>query len=375
MRRLTFSTALIFGEKPLDYLKQFKGRRIFIVCDPFMVSSGLLDQVTARISDCDVYIFSQITPDPSIELVAEGVSALRAFAPDLLIAFGGGSALDAAKAFRHFADEAGGSHIEFIAIPTTSGTGSEVTSFAVITDKQKGVKYPLVSEKLLPDTAILDWQLVRSVPAQLVADTGMDVLTHALEAYVSTKATDFSDALAEKATVLVFGYLHQAYRNGDDEQAKTKMHHASTLAGMAFNEASLGLNHALAHVIGGQLGIPHGRINSILLPHVVLYNADFGEYGQKDFSLAAQKYAHLARLAGLGGASVRSSVRNLVGAIVKLQKLMKMPQTLNQCHLETMIDSNMRTTIAQLALKDNCLLTNPRPANEDDVQRVLQQII
>lgn len=375
MEQLAFRTKLIFGDEPLAYLRNFKGKRIFLVCDPFMVKSNLVNKVIDALDSNEVMIFSEITPDPSIELVVQGVQRLQDFGPDVVIAFGGGSAIDAAKAIKHFANQLKEQQMTFIAVPTTSGTGSEVTGFAVVTDKEKAVKYPLVSPLLVPDAAILDKELVKTVPPSIVADTGMDVLTHALEAYVSTAATDFSDALAEKAAALVFRYLLRSYLNADDMEAKEKMHHASTLAGMAFNEASLGVNHALAHVIGGRLGVPHGRINSILLPHVVEYNADFGEYGQKEFTTAAQKYAYLAHLVGCGGSSIRVGVRNLIHEIEKLQKLMKMPQRLKDCQLNVALDGAVRQEIAQLALADNCLATNPRKTALEDTNRLLTKIL
>ncbi len=374
MKRLQFQTMLIFGEEPMDYLRRWQNRRVLVICDPFMVSSRMVDAVIGPLAGNEVRIFSEIVPDPPVDVVVKGVQVLREFQPEAVIAFGGGSAMDAAKAIRHFAGELDGHRTEFVAIPTTSGTGSEVTSFAVITDKEKGVKYPLVSEALLPDTAILDSALVRSVPRPVVADTGMDVLTHALEAYVSTKANDFTDALAEKAVCLIFDYLLRSYLNAEDREAKEKVHHASTLAGMAFNETSLGLNHALAHVIGGQLGVAHGRANAMLMPHVITYNADLQGFGQGEYSKAAEKYAHVARLAGLGGSTVRISVRNLINAIVRLQKQMEMPVRLSGCQLKRELTAETKVHIAELALLDQCLATNPRQAELNDVLRVLQQI-
>lgn len=374
MKQLQFQTAIIIGEKPLDYLRQWQNRRVLVICDPYMVTSGMVEAVIQPLAGNEVEIFSEVVPDPPIDVVVQGIKLMQAFAPDAVVAFGGGSAMDAAKAIKHFAGEVAGRQAEFVAIPTTSGTGSEVTSFAVITDREKGVKYPLVSQALLPDVAILDRELVRSVPKPVVADTGMDVLTHALEAYVSTKANDFTDALAEKAVTLVFENLLVSYLQPDDLRAKEKMHHASTLAGMAFNEASLGLNHAIAHVIGGQLGVPHGRTNALLLPHVIAYNAELQGFGQGEYGPAAAKYAHLAHLAGLGGSTVRISVRNLINAIVRLQKQMEMPTRLSQCQMKKELTAQVKEQIAQMALADGCLQTNPRCAEINDVLHILQQV-
>lgn len=300
---------------------------------------------------------------------------LKDFNPDVVIALGGGSAIDATKAIIDFSKKLVKlNDIKFIAIPTTSGTGSEVTSFSVITDKQKGVKYPLVSDELLPDIAILDPELVKTVPNFITADTGMDVLTHALEAYVSKNATDFSDALAEKAATLVFKYLLKAYENGNDIEAREKMHNASCLAGLAFNEASLGVNHGIAHVLGGKFHVPHGRTNSILLPHVIEYNANITSYNSKEFSEAAEKYAKIAKMVGLQGSNTRGLVKNLVNEIKKMQKAMNMPTTLRECKVNCDELKSLENEIAQLALKDACTESNPRVPDENDIISILNKI-
>ena len=375
MKRFNIKTEILFGEGALDYLKELKNKKVFIVTDPFMVKSGTIEKLTNNLKSSEVFVFSEIVPDPPIELVVSGIEMLKDFNPDVVIALGGGSAIDATKAIIDFSKKLVKlNDIKFIAIPTTSGTGSEVTSFSVITDKQKGVKYPLVSDELLPDIAILDPELVKTVPNFITADTGMDVLTHALEAYVSKNATDFSDALAEKAATLVFKYLLKAYENGNDIEAREKMHNASCLAGLAFNEASLGVNHGIAHVLGGKFHVPHGRTNSILLPHVIEYNANITSYNSKEFSEAAEKYAKIAKMVGLQGSNTRGLVKNLVNEIKKMQKAMNMPTTLRECKVNCDELKSLENEIAQLALKDACTESNPRVPDENDIISILNKI-
>lgn len=368
-------TKVVFGEDSLSFLSELKEKKVFIVTDPFMVKSGMINQVTGQLIEGRYEIFSEVVPDPPMDLVVAGVQKVTSFMPDAMVALGGGSSIDAAKAIMHFSRQIGNlGDMQFIAIPTTSGTGSEVTSFAVITDPQKGVKYPLVSKDLEPDIAILDANLVKTVPAPIVADTGMDVLTHALEAYVSTKATDFSDAFAEKAITLVFQYLYRSFSNPADMEAKEKMHNASCLAGVAFNLASLGINHAIAHNIGGKLHIPHGRTNALLLPHVIEFNSCIQGYSPKEYSTAAKKYANAAKLVGVEGSTVRLSVRNLISEIEKLMQKMKMPVKLTECKVSEEQIQKEKKEIAQGALKDACILTNPRGATTSDVLELIHKI-
>lgn len=375
METFKITTQIKFGQGALEYLKCLNGQKVFIVTDPFMVKSGMILQVTDRLEAGSYEVFSDVVPDPPMELVTKGVEAVLAFKPNAMIALGGGSSIDAAKAIMDFSKKIGQlSDMTFIAIPTTSGTGSEVTSFAVITDKEKGVKYPLVSDSLLPDVAILEPELVKSVPPAIVADTGMDVLTHAVEAYVSTAATDFSDALAQKAVELVFLYLKRSYEHSDDLEAKEKMHNASCLAGLAFNLASLGINHAIAHNIGGKLHIPHGRTNALLLPYVIEYNANIDGFNPSEYTAAAKKYARLAKLIGLQGAHTRALVKNFVNEILKLQKEMNMPATLKDCKVTKEQVNELKQEIAKGALEDACILTNPRTATTGDVLEILHQI-
>lgn len=374
MKEFTVETDVRFGENALACLEELEAEKVFIVTDPFMVESGTVNRITERLKGRQCRIFSNVVPDPPVELVVEGVKEVMSFMPQALIALGGGSAIDEAKAVMHFSGQIGNlPGMKFIAVPTTSGTGSEVTSFAVLTDRQKGVKYPLVDRALLPDMAVLDPVLVKSLPPSLAADTGMDVLTHALEAYVSTNASAFTDALAEKAAVSVFRYLVRSYENPKDSEAREQMHYASCMAGLAFDRASLGLNHAIAHNIGGKFRIPHGRANAVLLPLVVEFNADIREYSPRKYTEAAKKYAEIARLAGFGGSSVRAGVKNLEHQIQRMQRQMHMPVNFQECSL---LPENFREgqdAVAEGALADACILTNPRVPDKKDILEILEQ--
>ncbi|WML28981.1 1-propanol dehydrogenase PduQ [Neobacillus sp. OS1-32] len=378
MEEISLRTKLNIGANSLDSLLKITGQKVFIIADPFIVQSGIVSEVTNRLhSNHNEYlIFNDIIPDPPIETVTMGVKALQEFYPSVLIAIGGGSAIDTAKAIKEFSIRLfkQENDLKFIAIPTTSGTGSEVTSFSVITDQEKHVKYPLVADSLLPDEAILDPNLVISVPPAITADTGLDVLTHALEAYVSTNANDFSDALAEKAFQLIFDYLLRCYNNGKDIEAREKIHHASCLAGMAFNIAGLGVNHGIAHACGAQFHIPHGRMNAILLTAVIEYNADLKGFSNSTQTLTAQKYAQLAKKNGFSSSNIRSGVTSLIQHIQQLKKDLNMPQNLRACGLTYEQLMKSLETITEAALKDGCTKANPRLPTTNDIEAIVKQI-
>ena len=376
MYNFEIKTKISCGIGALESLKDINNKKIFIITDPFMIESKTIDKILINIEGNDCDIFSEIVPDPPIEIVVKGMEKIKEYSPDIIIALGGGSAIDAAKAIMDFSKQIFKiDEIEFIAIPTTSGTGSEVTSFSVITDAQKGTKYPLVSDDLIPNKAILDPELVKTVPNFITADTGMDVLTHAIEAYVSTGSNDFSDALAEKAIKLVHEYLIDAYKDGLNLEAREKMHNASCMAGLAFNQASLGLNHGIAHIVGAKFHIPHGRTNSILLPYVIEYNANISGYNNASYSDTAKKYAQIAKMLGLECSNVRLGVKSLVNEIKKMQKNMNMPMKLTDCKVNKVDVENLLPEIAQLALKDGCTKTNPRIPNDSGIIDILKQII
>lgn len=262
-----------------------------------MVSSGKTLYLINHMLQAAVCIFGEVKPDSDIDILTAGAACFKAFIPDVIIALGGGSSLDAAKGIKvtleeYFADH----HIDLIAIPTTSGSGSEVTSYVIISDPQNGRKYPLISERLAPDIAILDPNLVLTVPHPLAVDTGMDVLTHAMEALVSTGANDFSDALAEKAIALTWRYLPHVFNDEKGIAARTDMHNASCMVGMAFNSAGLGLVQGLARAIGGMLHIPHGKINAMLLPIVIDFNSKQASAETRD------RYHRCAQIMGINHA-------------------------------------------------------------------------
>ena len=286
------------------------------------------------------------------------------------------SAIDSSKAIREFALKINNyGKVGLIAIPTTSGTGSEVTSFAVVNDTNAHIKYPLISDSLTADEAILDAELVKSVPPAITADTGMDVLTHAIEAYVSTQSHDCSDALAERAIKLVCEYLPKAYADGDDIKAREKMHNASCLAGIAFDKVSLGINHSIAHAIGAKFHISHGRANSLLLVHVIDYNSQIEGYKTIEFSETAKKYAEISSFLKLNIFNEKIALDSLKDAIIKLQKQLNMPLTLTECGIDAKEVESMKDEIAELALNDNCTKTNPVKPTKEDIIKILEKII
>ena len=374
MREFSFSTRIFFGEGALERLARVKNKRVMMVTDHYMAQSGTAERVASHLTDCQLTIFSGVTPDPSIHVVSEGVKVLLDCKAEVMIALGGGSAIDAAKAIRAVASKMEGSDIqieECFAIPTTSGTGSEVTEYSVITDKEKGLKYPLVSRALRPPTAILDPSLVTSAPPSVTADSGMDVLTHALEAYVSVNANDFSDALAEKAVSLVFRWLPEAYKNGGDLLAREKMHNASCMAGLAFNCAGLGLCHGMAHAVGGKLHLPHGRANAIILPHILRYNANLDGSRRGEPGVTARKYQRIAKLLNLPSSSVTVGVSQLVRGVEHLNKTLKIPANLRSAGCNMGVYEQERKAIIAAALADSTTATNPRRPSEGEVKNLL----
>ena len=376
MKRFKLKTDIIFGNDALGVLKTIASDSAVLFTDAFMVSSGTADAVKAYMTACkQITVFSDVKPDPPVELISKAVKFVMDVNADTVFALGGGSAIDAAKSTLMIIREHYGKNIKLIAIPTTSGTGSEVTQFSVITDTAAGKKLPLVDESMLPEIAVLDAELVKSVPPAITADTGFDVLTHALEAYISTEANDFSDALAEKAVELVADNLVAVYKNGADLDARAKMHTASCLAGIAFNEVSLGINHGIAHALGAQFHIPHGRANAMILPHVLYFNAELDiKFCVKNDCKTADKLEMLARRLGYPANSPDIGVRNMIQRIKEFQRILKIPTTLGDAGVTKSQYEKVKVFIIESALNDACTATNPRKASPKDVEGILEKI-
>ena len=394
---------IYFEAGAIQYLEKMPEiERAFIVTDESMVKLGYVDKILYHLRKRQQYvhseIFSEVESDPSFDTIKRGVKAMESFQPDVVIALGGGSPIDAAKGMWLFyeypdADAEGmklkfmdirkrtykfpklGKKCKMVAIPTTSGTGSEVTSFAVITDKEKNKKYPLADYELTPDVAIVDPDLVMSLPKSITADTGMDVLTHAIEAYVSNMASDYTDGLAEKAAELVVKYLETAYDDGTNKNARERMHNASTIAGMAFTNAFLGINHSLAHKMGAEFHLPHGRINAILLPYVIRYNSSkptkFVSFPKYEYFIADEKYYQLAKKLGLKADSKEEGINSLIEKIKEMNSHMNIPKSFKEAGIgeeEFLAKVDM---LADRAFEDQCTTANPRLPLVSELKQIL----
>lgn len=391
-----------FEENSVMYLTEMDNvERVMIVCDPGMVNIGYTDIVEQvlrrRENQPQIKVFNEVEPNPSTHTVYKGLEMFINFQPDTIIALGGGSAMDAAKAIWMFFEHPETSffgakqkfldirkrtykitkpkNAKFICIPTTSGTGSEVTPFAVITDSETHVKYPLADYALTPDIAIVDPQFVLSVPKDVAADTGMDVLTHAIESYVSVMASDYTRGLSLQAIKLTFDYLKSSVQE-NDKHSREKMHNASTMAGMAFANAFLGISHSIAHKIGGEYGIPHGRTNAILLPHVIRYNAKDPQkhalFPKYDFFRADTDYADIAKFLGLKGNTTEELVDALANAVYDLGCSVGIDMNLkSQGVTEELLHSTI-DRMAELAFEDQCSTANPKEPLISELKGIIE---
>lgn len=356
MEKFSCKTRIFAGAGAISALREFGGKRLFLVTDPYFMKNGQAKAV-AEASGCEqVAYFDQIRPDPTVELAAEGTARVRKFQPDLMVALGGGSTLDCAKAMAYFAKGT----FPLVAIPTTSGSGSEVTDFAILTHDR--VKHPLVDKQLQPDGAILDSDLLRQLPKPLIAETGFDVLAHAAESYVARNSGTISDLLAREAFSSAFAALPASYAGNG--QVRLKVHLAATMAGMAFTQAGLGLCHAMAHSLGGMFHVPHGRLNAVLLPAVITSNGH----------VAAKKYAELARAAGMGGSADTIALRNLKNGLIRLRRELELPETLAQAGVDPRSVWRSAGDIVSATLADPCCAQNPMAVEDFQVRRILEEV-
>lgn len=338
-------------------LPTLQSKSLLLVADPYFGENGIARDLAFASKAGRTRLFTEVQPDPSVELAAKGTAVMKEFSPDTVVALGGGSAIDCAKAMVYFYPEP----VRLVAIPTTSGSGSEVTDFSVLT--HGNTKHPLIDPKVCPAVAILDESLLTDLPKKLIADTGFDVLSHALEALVAKNAGAITDALAMDAFRVAYAHLSASYSG--NIFVRGKLHMASTMAGMAFSQAGLGLCHAMAHCLGGLYHVPHGRLNAILLPAVIGCNA----------LVAGEKYAKLARSAGISGAADTVAVRNLRNGLVRLRKELNLPETLQQAGINVRQLRQKINEIVETVLKDPCCQTNPLPVEDFMVRKILEEVM
>ncbi len=356
MKEFSCKTKIVCGTGAVSALRQLQPQRLFLVSDPFFAKNGTAERIAAQTGAGAVEIFRDVVPDPGVELAAQGIARVKAFKPDVIVALGGGSAMDCAKAMLYFS----GVNAKLAAVPTTSGSGSEVTDFAVLTHDR--VKHPLVDPRLAPEMAILDDELLRQLPKSLIADAGFDILAHALEAFVGKNSSPVTDALAADAFCSAFASLPASFAGQKD--VRLKVHMAATMAGMAFTQAGLGLCHAVSHTLGGIFHVSHGRLNAVLLPAVVGCNA----------YAAGKKYAKLARSAGLSGSADTVAIRNLRNALVRLRKELGLPGTLVQAGIDPRDIWRNMETIVKTVLDDPCCETNPVRVEDFMIRQVLEEV-
>ena len=388
MARFTLPRDVYFGENSMENLKNLKGKKaIVVVGGGSMTRFGFLDKAVGYLKEAgmEVELFEGVEPDPSVETVMRGAEAMRKFEPDWIVAIGGGSPIDAAKAMWAFYEYPEvtfealcipfnfpelRTKAKFCAISSTSGTATEVTAFSVITDYSKGIKYPLADFNITPDVAIVDPELAQTMPQKLVAHTGMDALTHAVEAYVSTVASSYTDALAMKAIEMVTAYLPSSYKG--NKESRAQMHDAQCLAGMAFSNALLGIVHSMAHKTGAAFHegamadqhLPHGCANAIYLPYVIKYNAHDGR--------AAERYADIARMLGLAGNSNKALIENLCALIDDMNDKLNIPHTLKEFGVDEAEFNAKVDEIAANAVGDACTGSNPRTIDPETMARLFK---
>lgn len=375
MKEFTLKPVIKYGECSLEYIKDFKKKRAFIVTDKMMVKLGLVNRIESLFSEegSEYRTFDSVEPNPTVETVEIGLHEMVEFKPDIIIAVGGGSPIDACKAILYFYQKLkeklknkGFSVITekpiFLAIPTTSGTGSEVTSYSVITDGNK--KIALSHMEMLPDMAILNPDFTKTVPRNVVADTGMDVLTHAIEAFVSKESNPFTDAMAIQGIELIYKYLYKHYKNVEDYEPREKVQIASCLAGIAFNNSSLGINHSIAHSVGGKFKIAHGKANAIILAYVV----------EENMKVIPEKYWEIARKIGLPSNNLKEGCQAFLVFIDELRKVLGIQQNLKELGIDKEEFEKYLPEIIEDIEKDICTKSSPKQLSKSEFEKLLWKI-
>lgn len=367
MTQFNGRTKICYGEDAMNVIGTLPMKQAMVVTDPFMGQIEFTDRIISALDRARIphTLFDQVEPDPSLETVIQGTHKLTTNNADAIIALGGGSAIDAAKAMMYFFHKARKEQQKplLVVIPTTSGTGSEVSSFSVVTDTANQTKIPMSDELLIPDMAILDARFTRTVPPAITADTGMDVLTHAIEAFTSVDANIFADIYSEHAIRAVFKYLLRAYDNGDDMHARERMMVASCMAGTAFSNCGLGICHSLAHALGGTFHIPHGRANALMLPHAITFNA----------LEAGERYQAIAEMINLPASSVVTGTKSLTLAVESLNERMNIPMRVRDLDISESEYKSAIRDLATKALEDPCSSYNPRKPSLEEIRHIFEQ--
>lgn len=376
--RFTLPRDIYYGKGSLEQLKNLKGKKAMLVLGGgSMKRFGFVDKALGYLKEAgiEVKLIEGVEPDPSVETVFKGAELMRQFEPDWIIAMGGGSPIDAAKAMWIFYEHPEKTFddikdpftvpelrnkAKFLAIPSTSGTATEVTAFSVITDYKTEIKYPLADFNITPDVAVVDSELAETMPPKLTAHTGMDALTHAIEAYVATLHSPFSDPLAMQAVEMINEYLLKSYEG--DKEAREQMHYAQCLAGMAFSNALLGICHSMAHKTGAVFHIPHGCANAIYLPHVIKFNS----------KTSLERYAKIAKQISLPGNTNEELVDSLINLVKELNKKMQIPATLKEYGIDEQEFKDKVDLISERAIGDACTGSNPRQLNKDEMKKIFE---
>ncbi|MBC2435814.1 NADPH-dependent butanol dehydrogenase [Clostridium saccharobutylicum] len=378
MMRFTLPRDIYYGKGSLEQLKNLKGKKAMLVLGGgSMKRFGFVDKVLGYLKEAgiEVKLIEGVEPDPSVETVFKGAELMRQFEPDWIIAMGGGSPIDAAKAMWIFYEHPEKTFddikdpftvpelrnkAKFLAIPSTSGTATEVTAFSVITDYKTEIKYPLADFNITPDVAVVDSELAETMPPKLTAHTGMDALTHAIEAYVATLHSPFTDPLAMQAIEMINEHLFKSYEG--DKEAREQMHYAQCLAGMAFSNALLGICHSMAHKTGAVFHIPHGCANAIYLPYVIKFNS----------KTSLERYAKIAKQISLAGNTNEELVDSLINLVKELNKKMQIPTTLKEYGIDEQEFKNKVDLISERAIGDACTGSNPRQLNKDEMKKIFE---